>query len=69
MERVEFPKKLVNWHDIALGVGQVVFHSIFDHHHHENLSEHPKKTPEADLDPHHFQEMLFVDNQHSQLAE
>lgn len=29
--------KLVSWYDLARGVGQVVFHSIFDQVHHDPI--------------------------------
>lgn len=34
-EQIPIPEKLVNWYDIAKGVGEVILHAAFDVIHHE----------------------------------
>lgn len=48
MERpqIEFPEKIVNFYDIAKGLGEIVLHKVFDQFQHEGISDHNLNYPE-----------------------
>lgn len=53
-EQIPIPEKLVSWFDIAKGVGEVVFHEIFDRHHHESIADHNLNYPENKTHPYDY---------------
>ncbi len=60
MEKEPQKWKIVRIIDIAKGVGEVVFHSLFDQLRDEGISEHPKYKPAPEQDPHPPEEMREV---------
>lgn len=45
-DNIPFPDRLVNYYDIAKGIGEIVFHKVFDHLQHPGISDHNLNFPE-----------------------